>query len=475
MDTKQIKQAAEAAEYFLCGSQQSPIRINEKEFEQLFDETPERFFGRWAIVKQRLQNTRRQYTFSLVAQTSFAVIAWILTVIGSYATALGQHSEALLLSSGTLWTWLIPVVLGWMTVGVQSRKDTIQNAIEGESSDMKAFEAGPGMSIKAMPKALLGKVPGDETLQGPAYNYARMLTYPKLRKRVVEKFEDKLGNLAPLTGNAPVQEPTADISQVGLPIHEQDSARSSTFDLASATSQPSLVGFRKPGNRKDTNQVEAQTSSSNGPYMTWQDVKSTPDWVRSFLLSNIVAVILQWGVTGSAIVISYLTEVRGLGCRSGSYLLYGILATSAHVLLVCSVFLSNGAMLTYQYKPKPEPKPESKPESNLESRTALRRRILCTLAVATRYLGKTLAVANALWIILSSIFELIGFYESCYCTGTQLGLGDRAWVVLFASGDKMRDEAEPSWIGGLAMSLLTMLGMYFVTRWYSWGRKKRAN
>jgi hypothetical protein len=66
------------------------------------------------------------------------------------------------------------------------------------------------------------------------------------------------------------------------------------------------------------------------------------------MISNTIAVFLQWGVTGSAIVISYLTEVRGLGCRSGSYLLYGVLATSAHVLLLAPVFMSHHVMLVYQ-------------------------------------------------------------------------------------------------------------------------------
>jgi hypothetical protein len=93
------------------------------------------------------------------------------------------------------------------------------------------------------------------------------------------------------------------------------------------------------------------------------------------------------------------------------------------------------------------------------------------LAVLLRVFGKSVAITNAFWIILSSVFELIGFYESCWCTGTVLGLGNRAWVVLFVSGDKMREDAEASWIGGLAMSLITMFITYLISRVYSSGRK----
>ncbi|KAL5408009.1 hypothetical protein PMIN06_001613 [Paraphaeosphaeria minitans] len=469
-----MKKAVKAAEYFLCGSQQCPIRINEEEFRQLFNEEPARFRERWRIVKQRLHNTRRQYTFSLIAQTSFAVIAWILTIIGSYATALGQHSEALLLSSGTLWTWLVPIVLGWMAVGVQSRENTIRDAIKGESTDMKAFEAGSGFGHRP-PQALLGHVPGDETLQGPAYNYARIFTYPKLRDRVVGAFENKLRGLDEQA--IPVVEaagpmPAATTLQVEATIRKQDSARSSAHDSASAISQASSTGYQKP-QHTNTSQLEtapaiAQTTGDGGPYMAWQEVTSSSDWIQNFLLSNLVAVVLQWGVTGSAIVISYLTEVRGLGCRSGSYLLYGILATSAHILLLASVFLSHNAMLKYQSKSNDAASTAGTPTAQARS---AKHELFCVLAVATRYLGKMLAVINALWIVLSSIFELIGFYESCWCTGTVLGLGDKAWVVLFVSGDKMREEAEPSWVGGLAMSLLTMVLTYLLTKSYSWGRK----
>jgi hypothetical protein len=87
-----------------------------------------------------------------------------------------------------------------------------------------------------------------------------------------------------------------------------------------------------------------------------------------------------------------------------------------------------------------------------------------------RVFGKSLAVINAIWIILSSVFELIGFYNSCWCTGASLGLQDKAWVVLFVSGDTLRKEAQASWIGGLFMSLCTMVITYFVSKAFSKGR-----
>lgn len=489
-----IKEAVDAAEYFLCGSQQAPVRIKEEQFREMFDEVPGTLRDRWVIVKERLRNTRRQYTFSLVAQTSFGVVAWVLTIVGSYVTSLGQHSEALLLSSGTLWTWLVPVVLGWMAVGVQSRENTVRDAIQGErrereATPLKALEVEENNPSQEL-TALLGYVKGDERWQGPAYNYARILTYPKLRDRIVAAFKERLERQERSVGSAesehnvqnqqvepvvheqdPTHNPTNSSTepshniqtlQVEPPSHDQTSTSSSAITIAPSTDHP-------PPPHTNTNELEkahTSTSNTNNPYTPWQKILDTPDWAKNFLVSNLVAVTLQWGTTGSAIVISYLTEVRGLGCRSGSYLLYGILATAAHVLLLTSVALSHHAMLKVTMGEQSQNKTTTKKPTKSSSPTAIQ-----YLAVLTRFLGKSLATFNALWIILSSIFELIGFYESCWCTGTVLGLGNRAWVVLFVSGDKMREDAEPSWIGGLAMSLLTMVGTYFVSKLYSWGRR----
>ena len=61
----------------------------------------------WSRLSSHVEATRRSLTLSLVAQSSVAVIAWVLTIIGSFGTALGSHAEGLVLSSSTLWTWLV--------------------------------------------------------------------------------------------------------------------------------------------------------------------------------------------------------------------------------------------------------------------------------------------------------------------------------------------------------------------------------
>ncbi|KNG47864.1 hypothetical protein TW65_05363 [Stemphylium lycopersici] len=309
--TSSMKEAIQSAEYFLCFSQQSPIRLNEGELKQLFEENPEQLRDRWLPLEKGLHNTRRRYTFSLFAQTAFAVVAWVLTIVGSYITSLGQPSEALLLSSGTLWTWLIPVVLGWMAVGTQSGKDTVRHAIQGEkirgATPLKALEARSGFKDPSMKAddALWGSVQGDEASQGPAYNYARILTYPRLRDAIVQEFRTKVKllqdqELQPCPSSPP--HPNS--------IHAAANG--------SASSRPqSMLTENQDTDPRDMNQVEANLGTPPDvthevylPYMTWEDVKANSLWNRNFMTANAIAVVLQWGITGSAIVISYLTEIQ---------------------------------------------------------------------------------------------------------------------------------------------------------------------
>jgi hypothetical protein len=105
-----------------------------------------------------------------------------------------------------------------MAVRVQSREDTVRDAIQGEiirgeCAPLKALEANSGFINLSteLHDALWDKVQGDEACQGPVYNYARILTYPKLRNRIVGAFEEKLASQhtqeARLDSSEPVQEP----------------------------------------------------------------------------------------------------------------------------------------------------------------------------------------------------------------------------------------------------------------------------
>ena len=62
--------------------------------------------------------------------------------------------------------------------------------------------------------------------------------------------------------------------------------------------------------------------------------------------------------------------------------------------------------------------------------------LLCGIAVVTRCLGKMVAIFNAMWIIISTIFEYIGLYDNCWCKADALSLGENGWLTLFKVASK---------------------------------------
>ena len=186
---------------------------------------------------------------------------------------------------------------------------------------------------------------------------------------------------------------------------------------------------------------------------------------------------------GPAIMSAYLTPLKGLGCRSGSYLVYGAIATMAWLLFFTSSCLSHQAMLHHQRVTQKalyeqarasqhlsEPKPESAspltsiatplqdtppanenglPDSASAAKNELKstRLRLVTLAAAlTRWLGKLLVVLNTGWIIVASLLEFVGTFDNCWCKTNAPGLGANGSVVLFKGAHDLAHAAQVPWV-----------------------------
>jgi hypothetical protein len=170
-------------------------------------------------------------------------------------------------------------------------------------------------------------------------------------------------------------------------------------------------------------------------------------------------------------MMAYLAPTVGLGCRSGSYLIYGVLGTISFIFLIISFLLSHAIALRYQdiYEGKLSSKGNADPESageemqmlpnqeledidlSLQTRSTAHS-ILSFLAVSTRILGKFIATINSFWIIVSSIFEYTGVYSSCWCNTDALTLGARGYVVLFLTPENFNTVIKNFWVGGVVFS-----------------------
>ncbi|KAJ7822578.1 hypothetical protein B0H14DRAFT_2598501 [Mycena olivaceomarginata] len=173
--------------------------------------------------------------------------------------------------------------------------------------------------------------------------------------------------------------------------------------------------------------------------------------IKHMWMAAIAAVFLQWGTTGAAVFVAYWTPSIGIGCRSGSYLIYGVAATLSWIILILSHLLSHAAM------------------QRLERDPDQTQGILSGLAVSTRLFGKTLAICNTMWLIASSVMEDIGFFQTCWCQTDAYQYHQSGWTPVFKGQQDLRDVAQGIWIGGFIWSVVVCLiaGAFFN------GRKSR--
>ncbi|OQO04999.1 hypothetical protein B0A48_08018 [Cryoendolithus antarcticus] len=392
---------------------------------------------------------------------------------------LGDPSTALQISSGTLWLWLIPIVLGYISCGTQATDHSIEDAISNahetaycapeppHNTPMKAEQQGlmvrPGLSPQLFPhhtqaqgffntpNALRLETPpwmgasvgGDEELKGPIFNYARLFTWSQLAQTFRSAFTATLQNISEklCTDKGPSPPMLQNLGPHGLTADSKGTAK--------------YCGI-------GTNGIKA--------YAKWGGMRA--EVYRRIIGASCAALFLQWGTTGASVLIAYTTPTVGLGYRSGSYLLYGGVATLAWLFLMIATLFSHAAMLRYQSEHVLDPfkqfqrDPSNNPNTNT---TAPQQNVyerdfshsaLCGAAVLFRYLGKTLCVLNTALLIIGSLMEFTGGYNNCWCEGNAFGMGSKGWVVLFKNSSDLAAAASLPWVGGLVMTIVVCVASY---------------
>jgi|ERR1700722_17784506 len=362
-----------------------------------------------------------------------ASLAFLFTVINAFNSD-AQIEVILQLASGTIWIWMIPVILGWILVGTQSRAGAINsalhdynrstyrapfNTIDPVKDNQEGIISRAGMSDghSRAPHWLGISVIGDEAQEGPIYNYCRIFTWFQCAIFIERGFSGMLENLR---GSV------------------RDRKRPEVPGVDHNRMKPDPHGRLLGTSKQVADFCNLPLDLTMNAYSPWSEIQAKV-WSH-IILSSIAALFVQWGTTGPAILISYFTPTKGLGCRSGSYVLYGCIATTVWFLLTCSCFLSHAVMLRDQKR---------KAKEGVEGDHIS---TLAALAVGTRYVGKALAVINAGWLVLCNFLEYIGTFNQCWCGANVLSMGQRGWVAIFAVATA--ETGSGYLAGGLAFSVL---------------------
>ena len=109
-----LPQRIRDARTLLEESQQAPLRVSQIDGWLSSLVVLEQNIKWWSSVQRILSYSRRGWQYSLLAQLSVAALTFALTVVSVFSEDLGNRKVALQLSSGCLWLWLLPVVMGWI-------------------------------------------------------------------------------------------------------------------------------------------------------------------------------------------------------------------------------------------------------------------------------------------------------------------------------------------------------------------------
>lgn len=508
-------QRLDAIQYILEEAQQVPLRVSQERgwFSSLI--VAARNGPWWENLERKLKDTRRGRTLSLVSQMGVAILAWLFTIVAAFVSSLGDVSTALQIAAGSVWVWMvselsqsscnmlttlqIPVILGWIRVGTQQLPKSIDNALETENAflalgppnvpnsteESMYTESKNQRGLVVADKRNSGLTPqtrrtpqlpreehqrishffnirGDEKRRGPAFNYARTFTYCHLLRTITQALQTTMDNIC--DGKTCSGE------------HEFQEQGYRTGLLGNGACTEAYCGLDRPDR-----EIYA--------YPEWNEIPSEI-WI-GIGFSAVLALVLQWGTTGAALMIAYLTPTKGLGCRSGAYLLYGTNATVAWSSLALSSLFSHSAMLRYQNEKQKQPLAKARAEqangaafhsngtiepvnnmiplvplgSSVQSPSSSqpRRSISAaiwnlvpvrSLAAVTRYFGKSLAVANAFFLVAVSLFEFTGGFDNCWCKSDTVGLHESGWVVLFKTAHDLEQAADLQWGMGVMLSVL---------------------
>ncbi|KAH7232418.1 hypothetical protein B0J15DRAFT_409137 [Fusarium solani] len=406
----------------------------------------------WTALRDHITNSRRKPSLSFHAQIGLAGCVWLFTIISGVQVAVGAITTAIHLATSTLWVWLAATAHRALPAPDYSAGSPTQDGVQmgicvdvesgltlepGQTATQQGTLEPVGYQPPRLPETLMMNVRGDERQEGPVYTYARVFTWLAFTRRIIDAFDKTLRNLGNGVGCDMPQDPQQTQQQAqqeppaGGSILVGTAIQTSTYcDLP--VSYQAISPTSKP------TPIRA--------YINFSEMGA--DVYKRMLKALVVALFAQWGTTGAAIIIAYYTPMVGFGCRSGSYLLYGILSTAVLFLLILSMILSHQAMKMYQAEHIRHPKADfSKGWTATWTHW-----LFCVGSNITRLAGKFLAVANSIVVVQIAVLEFVGLFDNCWCKSCHLQFGDNGYAVLFRSDEDYRKIAKGSWIGGILMA-----------------------
>ena len=358
----------------------------------------------------------------MVMNIFWVLVAFLFTVVGSlvdFQDVISVPGDAGY-PIAAVWTYLLPLVIGWLHVGSQLEAGQLRDALNDvHNMAYIATATEPVLATKVPTQAikcsaeLVDHFNADEKKTAPIFNYSRAFIWSQHTEYILKLYRH---------ASAKAQEKVT-VRRGGV-WSSRTNGVVEAQDRIGSTEEVEQYCMEKP----------AALMAPVGP------VFATEVFQRVFLAA-ILAHVLQWGTTGASILIHIFTPPKGFGCRALTYTIYGAAGTlSFWLLLLSSIFAHKARRQTEGQK------------------RLFAKRFIGTIAALLRWTGKTIAVMNGLGILIACCMQFGGLYSNCFCSSNLFG-GDPNGLVKFAGPNIKGSEVYGYWIGGITLAF-GMSGVY---------------
>ncbi|KIK47886.1 hypothetical protein CY34DRAFT_798759 [Suillus luteus UH-Slu-Lm8-n1] len=353
------------------------------------------------------------HTWSIASATSIAwvVVAYILSVANSPSDAF-VDAQAGAESTSSIWLWLIPIVMGWLQLSPKCDFNRLKAAYDRADRHARAA-AGMADRPIAIPSASTQRaltitsqeedvMSPDELLTPPVFNYSRSLEWACTAEDIFLMYKA-----------------ASEKARSRIPVNaESEWVESDDFK--------SIHPHNRHGSLQEIAAYCAQPGHARRSH--WASGVFT-----RMVIASCASLALQWGTVGGALIVEWFTPTVGLGCRSLSYLLYGVVSTIIWMMLLISSILAHySAASSY--------------------RASLSERVALACSHSLRRMGKLLAIANSLWVVLMCILQYSGFYHTCFCSSNIIHRGNTAAYITIIETTTQAALAKAAWIGALFLA-----------------------
>ena len=398
----------------------------------------------------------------MVMNFVWVVFATLLTIIDSFYTPItGDVGYAIVAT----WTYLLPLIMGWLHVGSQPEPGHLRDCLE--AANQLAWVATDRKDSPVLAKDVTGRpTHGIELMEGddeedlarkdelrtvPVFNYSRAFIWSMNAQQVlsmVKRASAKatlrvpVDNFGPGRGAEWVVGNTGSVAaenRLGTDEQVVKYCTAVTTPFERVFGAPSPIIPPSPASPRTPNTPTALLPFYPPPTPT-RPLRWAPGIWSRVALAALLALGLQWGTVGAAVVIHYWKAPVGLGCRAMSFLMYGVAATLSFLLCLISTILAHIS--------RPRHDPLSWP---LTHHTWINGG-----ALFCGYLGKGLAVASGIGIIVVCFFQSSGAFINCFCASTTFDNGIHD-VYLLAINYVIGPDVVRVWVGGLVLAFSTAL------------------